>query len=450
MRISFGKHHTDLNWLPVLIFLGLVMFGENLLDTMIWGPTDPNAPMQEGYSKQIAGVAIMLTFIRYKRLSPWLKSLFWIIHAALFLLVLESLYKYGKPMIYPHVFSKVFLLYFMFTCYIFFKDATQSAIRTCIFLLAGVFFFDLFVHYPTVLSMASFIDVERGFSSYSTHFITLPLFFFLNRYLAERKMILLLFFFVFCGMVLFLNHRSVWMATGFGMALNMLYIFYKGKEPVPLPAVTPIVVIPILFSTMVLSFVLADNPELMESIQTRVEDISKADEQGTGKWRLQQFQSYMPFILDRPLIGNRFEGYELPNQFIHEEGGTAMFDDATGHHFHSFYVDALFYGGIALLVILMAPCFYLMWRAAKSPYKLKLETMCYVAFCASGIIYGTSYLLLYYFYGVVGMGIAVLENDEARQAEEEWQLAQNTETDDDDNPTPEPLVRHGRPEVLPV
>ena len=70
VRISYGKHYTDLNWLPVLMFAVVVLLNQDLLATLIMGPPDPDKPPEEGYTKHLAALSILLTFLRLNRLSP--------------------------------------------------------------------------------------------------------------------------------------------------------------------------------------------------------------------------------------------------------------------------------------------------------------------------------------------------------------------------------------------
>ena len=49
----------------------------------------------------------------------------------------------------------------------------------------------------------------------------------------------------------------------------------------------------------------------------------------------------------------RLKGFELPIQFYNLETGTQIFESNTGHHFHSFYMDTLFYFGLIGLVMIM-------------------------------------------------------------------------------------------------
>ena len=421
MRLRFGRHHIDLDWVPLLVFLLLAMGNEDLLIMALKGPSDPDAPAEEGPAKILTGLALTLTFTRWKRLSPFLRNLFLAMHAVVFFMVLESFYRSGSPLQHPHVFSKVFVLYFTLAIYTFMVGAKEWVAKAIMYIITALFLFDLFVYNRDILSVSAFMAVERGFSSYSTHFLVLPFLFFFNRYLTTRGFGWLMLFFMMGGFVVFLNHRSVWLAAIVGVALNALYLTNRGREKIPLPTFTPIFVIPFIAISLITSYVLADNPELVKNIQERIDDISKADDQGTGKWRLEQFKSYLPYILDHPFIGMRFEGYELPNQFISEKSGTATFGDGTGHHFHSYYVDILFYGGLVGLLLLASPIIYLLRRAWTAGTRLSGDSIAFVAFCGSGLVYGSSYLLDYYFWGVLGAGLAILDADIARQQQIDYE-----------------------------
>jgi hypothetical protein len=100
----------------------------------------------------------------------------------------------------------------------------------------------------------------------------------------------------------------------------------------------------------------------------------------------------------------RFKGFELPIQFYDPDQPTlVVFPDGHGHFLHSFYIDALFYLGITGLILLSIPQLYALLQLLKGP-SMDPETLTWYIFISSGLVYGYSYSLPLYFYGLAGLG----------------------------------------------
>jgi hypothetical protein len=107
----------------------------------------------------------------------------------------------------------------------------------------------------------------------------------------------------------------------------------------------------------------------------------------------------------------RFSGFELPIQFyIEDSGGLTVFEDYTGHHFHSQYIDIVFWHGLIGLVLVMSPILVFIIRLVHAK-KLEDETVIIGSFIVSGLFFGVSYPLPWFFYGFLGMGFAYLDFD---------------------------------------
>src|SRR5690606_20098813 len=111
------------------------------------------------------------------------------------------------------------------------------------------------------------------------------------------------------------------------------------------------------------SLLLTYFPEIADKINENIANISnpKQDTTNTSQWRMQQYESYWPYVQQHLIEGMRLAGFELPIQFYHPEAGVAFFEDGTGHHFHSFYYDTIFYFGIIgvsiFVIILIHPIY---------------------------------------------------------------------------------------------
>ena len=428
LRISYGKKYIDLLWLPLVMFIILVMTEEDMGANLLRGgppetvATDVKIESTAGTQKIVTGIALILAWLRFGHYGPWMQRFFIAVNLFMLAVMVESFYTYNTPLMYPHVWAKFLCMFLTCTLYTYFRNGADWLGLGVVSIIMVFFLLNLVLFFQDVLSLSSFVDTERGFTSYTTHFLILPFLFFFNRYLRTNKMTWLFAFFAVTAFILFLNHRSVWLSSAFSMIVNLAFIYTKGKEKVASAAYGPVFLIPFVAISLVFSYVLADKPEVLAKISERVEDIGKADEQGTGKWRLEQFESYLPFILDHPIYGMRFEGFELPNQFISEKSNKNTFADGSGHHFHSFYFDIFFYFGTIGFLLVFWPIGGSIYKTITAPVPISLETIAFVVFIASGVIYGLSYLLSYYFFSCLGITIALLENNIDKGLAERAQL----------------------------
>ena len=64
--------------------------------------------------KGMAAVSFGYSAYYFKRMSPVMRVAYVLTTLYVFAMVFESYYFYGTPMVYPHVFQKLFLFYFIF------------------------------------------------------------------------------------------------------------------------------------------------------------------------------------------------------------------------------------------------------------------------------------------------------------------------------------------------
>jgi hypothetical protein len=102
----------------------------------------------------------------------------------------------------------------------------------------------------------------------------------------------------------------------------------------------------------------------------------------------------------------RLKGFELPIQFYHSNTGEAVWINGTGHHFHSFYVDRLFYFGLLGLLLAVGPPIYLVIKRLRQPEPMTLEAVTLVAYACGALVYGVSYNWPDYYLGLLGLALA--------------------------------------------
>ncbi len=135
--------------------------------------------------------------------------------------------------------------------------------------------------------------------------------------------------------------------------------------------------------------------DFMESIN----GILDPKEDNTGSWRLEQSEHYMALVPERPILGWRYEGYDRGEVMRHED-----FPDK-GTIIHSQYVDQLYnYGavGLAINLLLILGTLYVLYSGKRS---YSIEQLVLFGFLAGGLVYGISYQLPVYYWGLLGLGM---------------------------------------------
>ena len=221
----------------------------------------------------------------------------------------------------------------------------------------------------------------------------------------------LLVFFVGTALILFLQHRSVWLSMGVALGINALMLALGRVAGARLSSarLLPMLLIP-LFVLVSGGLVALSDPHVVKKLEGSLNDIMRPDQQGTGSWRLKQFKAYRPYLEEYPLAGMRLKGFELPVQFytLADDGGgqVPVWEDRTGHHFHSFYVDRIFYFGIAGLLLTVLVPVLLLGRRLLSQIPMDPATATFVIFSLSSLVYSVSYDWPLYFFGILGLSLA--------------------------------------------
>ena len=347
----------------------------------------------------VLGLGVACWYAR--RMEPVVRWGLWLTVAYLLALLLEG---YNNGTLYNHVFSKVLVIFLMYGTYGFYQPRGVPALRLLVGLLFGVLVLNLLLEHPEAISKRAFLDQERGFSATSALLLVLPVLLCLNWFLQRGSLLALAGFFGGLVLVVFLQHRSVWIATSVALVVNVGLLGWR------VPSVRfsahrlgLLLVLPAAIGFLGGLATVLNNPDIVKKFERNFDDITKADTQGTGSWRLKQMHSYQPLIAERPLTGWRQQGFELPVQFYDPSSDQPMWPDMTGHHFHSFYLDRLFYFGWAgLLLVVVLPCVQLVRRLAH-PAPLTAEAAALISLLLGGLVFGLSYDWPAYFYALLGL-----------------------------------------------
>lgn len=385
-----------------------------IMDQMFIELAAPDNPSSQGALlnitvKVMAGISLVYCSLFFQRMSSYMRLAFFLLVLYVAALVFESKYVYGSFMIYPHVFVKVLQFAYTFFVYAYYKSNYHVKTKHVAWFILGGFLLNVLLVNPETLSLSAFTNHQRGVYSTSVYMLVVPFLYFLSNYFYKSKFNSLFLAFFVLFLIFFFQHRTVWISTAFVLVVYYLLIQFKTDKPINIMAkLLPIGTIVGILGVVASGFILSIHPEIVEKVQESFSDIENFESQGTGGWRYQQWMSYLPFIENNFLTGMRFEGFELPIQFYRDDIDAPVFEDGNGHHFHSFYVEIFFYTGLIGFGLYLLIALYPILKAFRMR-ALTINQILLVAFISSGFVFGVSYVLPVFFYGVLGWAIAAIE-----------------------------------------
>ena len=397
MKISFRPF---LLLLPLLLACGLeAVFWEFFVEN-----ADEPVLLRYELVVLVLGVAAALWYWRRMELAMSCSVL--LLVAYVVGLMMESYATHGTWVVYLHVFSKALALFLAYGTYGYYRHRGLPSLKILVAVLFVVLLLNLVTIHPDALSLKAFLDNDRGFSATSALLLVLPALLCLNWYLQRGNALMLALFLLALGLIVFLQHRSVWMTTLMALPVNLLLLRRVPTVRFSLNRVSALVLVPLAILFVGGVATVLQNPDVTKKFESSYEDITKANKQGTGSWRFKQMEAYQPLVAERPLLGWRLAGFEVPMQFYDPSSDEPMWEDGTGHHFHSFYLDRLFYFGWLGLLLALVPFFVQIIRRLASPVPLTAETAALMGLFAGCLVFGLSYDWPSYLYPFLGLLLA--------------------------------------------
>ena len=396
----------NLRFLYLLPLLALLLT-DRALGEFVFGTADER-PLERLFMYGLAGCSILLALSYYRRLEPFMRWWFWGVLASLVGLGLESYGGWGTWAKYPHVFSKLSVLTPLFGIYAYYRRYPAPSYRQLVAVLFPVLLLNLVVFHRDALSVGSFLETERGFNVTSTYLLLPVALLCLNWYLTRGEWLSGLVFLVAVALILFLQHRTVWVCTALALALNLTLMVLR------VPQARHTARRLMLLGGLGLALgagsglaVVLENPDVVRKLLVNLADLQHPTTQGTGSFRMHQYEAYMPFVAERPLAGWRLEGFELPVQ-LYDAVGEQDWTDFTGHHFHSFYLDRLFYFGVLGLLLVVAVPVLALLKALFQRAPLAPELAAMLAYACTFFVFGVSYDWPSYLFGIMGLVLAAV------------------------------------------
>lgn len=395
--------------IPILVFFAL----DELFIPFPYGVNaGPNAYREVILllGKLLPFAALVYVALNILKQRPFLVFMFSLPLVYFVYLVFESLYLYGSFFEFPHVGLKIMDLVVTIAIFIFYKDRQES---TPFGLIMNVILLALVVKIalnPSMVSATAFVGHDRGVPSPSAYLLLLPCLYFFNIYIVELKQWALIKFLIFLAFIIFFQHRTVWVATAGALLFNVILLQRQNKIKLEkaIPGIIPLGFIILFAAAVVLTYL----PGMVDKIGDNIENILNPDTEGsTSSWRIEQFRSYLPFIAEYPLEGMRLQGFELPIQFYNPNTAEVQWQEGTGHHFHSFYFDKLFYFGLIGMLIFMFYILRSVSLAIRRNITFDYRQFCFLSFAFSGLIYGLGYDFPTHYFAILGLALATVEKE---------------------------------------
>jgi hypothetical protein len=403
MRLIIPKNYLYL--LPILMVL---------LATSLFSPIDkelkdhPFFAFLIMYNKVIHLLAFVVSLLLFYQFNKRQRLLFALPLLYFIFLVFESYFSYRSFFIYPHVFFKIMCLFISSAIFLFYYKRTNVNLTPIMNLLLFAILMQIAMK-PSMLSSDAFVHHERGMVSEEVYMLLVPALFFFNRYIVEFDNASLFKFLILSFILVFFQHRTVYVAATAAFAFNM-FILYR-QNMLNLKRALPTSLLLVFVGVFTIAMAFTYFPEALEKLNQEVSNILNPEEDttGSGSWRMLQYESYWPYVTSHLFDGMRFSGFELPIQFYHPDANIPYFEDGTGHHFHSFYYDRTFYLGLVGLVIFLIIMLYPVVNVFKFRLHFNIDQLSIVSYTISGFFFGISYDLPTYFWVFVGLTLAFVE-----------------------------------------
>ena len=355
-------------------------------------------------------LTVLISFIFFYKLNRFLRFWFLVSFALILTYIFQSLYSYSNFFIYPHVFLKILSVCLVYFAYLYAKFISLDNLKIISILIIAGIFLNLLLVNPDSFSLSAFMENERGLVQSSTYLLLIPCLYYFNNFLFTKKNLFLYIFLVLIGLIVFLQQRTVWVSLFFALFVNIV-ILIRNKR-ISYNSIMKLTMVFVAIA-VILSLTILSNEKISSRIEQHIEEIVNpiSSEESTSGWRYLQYQSYWPFIERNFFFGMRFKGFELPIQFYNPDTDAPVFDDGTGHHIHSFYVDQLFYNGLIGLTMYLVLLFYVIVLFFKQK-RIDINNLTVGIFTVSGLVYGISYDWPYFFYYVIGLCIWFLSRDD--------------------------------------
>ncbi|WP_230383908.1 O-antigen ligase family protein [Pedobacter endophyticus] len=410
--IKIFNYEFEVKEILLLFFSFFLM--ENIFSWLVL----PNSVVILLYEKILSLLIYALLLFNFPKLKTSEQVYLGLVSFFIVRLIFESMVDYGSIFqqltLYTILFPAIFIIYVKCICRSFDFDILEFIAK---FYLATYIIFMLVYGRGFSFSLDSvemddygpFSGDSRIIHARSIFMMIIPMLWFFDKYLRERKTASLVAF-IFCLVVIVIHqHRSVWASSLF--ALGVYFFIATRNELIHFSRTAKVFWSAAMVLLLVYFIVSQLFPGTIEFFADRFSEIlDPAREDGTGKFRADQRRVYFPMVLERPFFGWTFEGFEMPNPLVD------WWPEKTGQHFHEGFMEMLFYHGFLGLIL---KYFYVLYLGYKAFFKnIDEKSAILIAFSVAGLIFSFNYVLPLIYWGVVGVCLYYLERTASTAADD--------------------------------
>ena len=326
-------------------------------------------------------------------------------------LVLQSLNQFGSffqeftmfTVLYPVIFA----LFIKYVCRVY--DLDLLGFISKFYILTYIVFMLIFGR-GFSFSLDTVVMTDYGPFSGDTRIIhansilmmIIPFLWYLNKFITEKKIALLLPCLFCLGVIIIHQHRSVWSCAIIALCFYIIAEVRANKQAISY--VAQLCSSAIFFVVICYIFISNLFPGFLDFLGNRFSEIFDPSKEGsTGNFRIEQRETYFKFFLQKPIFGWTYKGFEMPNPLVD------WWPAGSGQHFHEGYMEMLFYHGIVGLLFKYSILLYFLVKIWSK--KLSSQTRVLLAFCISGFLFSFNYVLPLIFWGHVGLCLYYIEKD---------------------------------------
>ena len=374
----------------------------------------PNSELVQSYEKGFSLLVAGYMIYAFPALKMWERVYISAFVLFMIKLVLQSLYEYNSifqqlTMFYV-LFPVVFALFIKHICRQFELEIVEFLAK---FYLVSYLVFMAWYGRGFSFSLAEiemndygpFSGDGRVLHSSKIYMLVIPLLWYFHKCIETHRLKYLLPLLLCITAIFIHQHRSVWSCSIVSI-FTYLAVISRTKRG----AITGIyrIIVTFILVLFVAYFFLSNlYPELVEFMADRFGEIfNPSKEDSTGKFRVDQRETYGLLFEQKPIFGWSFEGFEMPNPLVD------WWPEKTGQHFHEGYIEILFYHGLVGFIFKFSLFAYVIYKAFSR--RLTDEAVIMIAFCLSGLLFSLNYVLPLVFWAHLGLCLYYIERDTSK------------------------------------
>jgi O-antigen ligase len=341
----------------------------------------------------VGAAGLMFFYFTYP--GPY-KLAAWVITLSVIALVIESLHIYGQYVYSFFVIKRLAYCGLALLTFYVAPRAGELKMKWVVYTILAMYVVGQ-VFTGRILEYG-FTSESRTTAAFEALYLVIPFLYFLLEFMHNGRRVDLLKTLAVFGVIFVLLHRSVITTALFAM-LVVFGLSAIGKVATAKMRLGNLTSTLLVLAMIGLPFVGILSPKKLDAFLENIGGIAKPSEDETGSWRLEQSTYYWKGVVQRPMLGWRYEGYDKGEIMENEDFASK------GTVIHSQYIDMLYNYGIAGLLLNLFIVGTTLWTMFRRNQQMSSEQTLLFAFILSGLLFGVSYQLPLFYWSFTGLGM---------------------------------------------